>query len=176
MAAFRAALPIILSSSRQADTEESTSASRDFYIQTIIESYIVLLARVQGTPAAGGLDAGIESFRLADAARGRSVQRALSASAARAAVRDPALSSLIRDEQDVLKQIAAQFGLLSNLLALPPEQRDDKAIHALRVQVDKLRDARAKTRQQIEKQFPEYASLIDPRSPSVEDVRYAASG
>jgi len=171
MAAFRAALPIITSSSRQADTEESTSASRDFYIQTIVESYIVLLARAQGTPAAAGIDAGVESFRLADAARGRSVQRALSASAARAAVRDPALATLIRDEQDVLKQIAAQFGLLSNLLALPPEQRDDKAILALRTQVDKLRDARAKTRQQIEKQFPEYASLIDPRPPTTDEVR-----
>ena len=173
VAAFRAALPVILSSSRQADTEESTSASRDFYIQTIVESYIVLLAKVQGAPAAGGLDAGIESFRLADVARGRSVQRALSASAARAAVRDPALATLIRDEQDVLKQIAAQFGLLSNLLALPPGQRDDKAILSLRTQVDKLRDARAKTRQQIEKQFPEYASLIDPRPPTPDDVRGA---
>lgn len=173
VAAFRAALPVILSNSRQADTEESTSASRDFYIQTIVESYIVLLAKVQGTPAASGLDAGTESFRLADAARGRSVQRALSASAARAAVRDPALATLIRDEQDVLKQIAAQFGLLSNLLALPPEQRDDKAIQALRVQVDKLRDSRAKTRQQIEKQFPEYASLIDPRPPAPDEVRAA---
>jgi len=171
MAAFRAALPIITSNSRQADTEEATSASRDFYIQTIVESYIVLLAKVQGTPLAAGIDAGTESFRLADAARSRSVQRALSASAARAAVRDPALATLIRDEQDVLKQIAAQFGMLSNLLALPPEQRDDKAIHSLRVQVDKLRDSRAKTRQQIEKQFPEYASLIDPRAPSTDDVR-----
>lgn len=171
VAAFRAALPVITSSSRQADTEESTSASRDFYIQTIVENYIVLLARVQGMPTAGGLDAGTESFRLADAARGRSVQRALSASAARAAVRDPALAVLIRDEQDVLKQIAAQFGLLSNLLALPPQQRDDKAIQALRVQVDKLRDSRAKTRQQIEKQFPEYASLIDPRPPTPDEVR-----
>ncbi|QDO97432.1 CHAT domain-containing protein [Ferrovibrio terrae] len=171
VAAFRAALPVILSSSRQADTEEATSAARDFYIQTIVESYIVLLARVQGSPLAAGLDAGTESFRLADAARGRSVQRALSASAARAAVRDPALANLIREEQDVLKQIAAQFGLLSNLLALPPGQRDDKAILSLRTEVDKLRDSRAKTRQQIEKQFPEYASLIDPRPPSIEDMR-----
>lgn len=173
MAAFRTALPIITSSSRQADTEESTSASRDFYIQTIVESYIVLLAKVQGTAMTAGIDAGTESFRLADAARGRSVQRALSASAARAAVRDPALAALIRDEQDVLKQIAAQFGLLSNLLALPPEQRDDKAIQTLRVQVDKLRDSRAKTRQQIEKQFPEYASLIDPRAPTADEMRAA---
>jgi CHAT domain-containing protein len=171
VAAFRAALPVILSASRQADTEETTSASRDFYIQTIVESYIVLLAKVQGTPAAAGLDAGTESFRLADAARGRSVQRALSASAARASVRDPALATLIRLEQDEQKQIAAQFGLLSNLLALPPEQRDDKAIGTLRVQVDKLRDARAKTRQEIERRFPDYANLIDPRAPSVEDVR-----
>ncbi|MEK9968553.1 MAG: tetratricopeptide repeat protein, partial [Ferrovibrio sp.] len=173
VAAFRAAIPIIQSSSRQADTEESTSASRDFYIQTIVENYIVLLARAQGTPAASGLDAGLESFRLADVARGRSVQRALSASAARAAVKDPALATLIRDEQDVLKQIAAQFGLLSNLLTLPPGQRDDKAIKALRTEVDKLRDARAKTRQQIEKQFPEYASLIDPRPPSPDEMRAA---
>lgn len=171
IAAFRAALPIILSNSRQADTEETTSASRDFYIQTIVENYIVLLAKAQGTPAAAGLDAGQESFRLADAARGRSVQRALSASAARASVRDPALAALIRQEQDEQKQIGAQFGLLSGLLALPPEQRDDKTITALRVQVDKLRDARAKTRQQIEKQFPEYASLIDPRPPAADEIR-----
>jgi len=171
MAAFRAALPVLLSGSRQADTEETTSASRDFYIQTIVESYIVLLARVQGTPAGSGLDAGQESFRLADAARGRSVQRALSASAARASVRDPALAALIRQEQDEQKQIGAQFGLLSGLLALPPEQRDDKAIAALRVQVDKLRDARAKTRQDIERRFPDYASLIDPRPPGVDEVR-----
>jgi CHAT domain-containing protein len=173
VAAFRTAIPVIQSSSRQADTEENTSASRDFYIQTIVENYIVLLARTQGTAAASGLDAGLESFRLADVARGRSVQRALSASAARAAVRDPALAALIRDEQDVLKQIAAQYGLLSNLLALPPDQRDDKAILALRSQVDKLRDARAKTRQQIEKQFPDYASLIDPRPPSPDEMRAA---
>lgn len=171
MAAFREAVPILLSASRQAETEEAGLATRDFYVQTIIEDYIVLLSRVQGTAAGASVDAGSESFRLADAARGRSVQRALAASAARAAVRDPKLAELVRAEQDQQKQIAAQFGLLSNLLALPPEQRDDKAIQAMRVGVDKLRDARAKTRQQIEKQFPEYASLIDPRPPGVDDIR-----
>lgn len=171
VAAFRDAVPIILSSSRQSDTEESTSASRDFFVQSIIESYIVLLAKVQGSAVAGNLDAGTESFRLADAARGRSVQRALSASAARAAVRDQALAALVRQEQDQQKEIGAQFGLLSNLLALPPEQRDDSAITALRIQVDKLRDARAKTRQEIERRFPDYASLIDPRPPGTEEIR-----
>lgn len=171
MAAFRNAVPILLSASRQAETEDAGLATRDFFVQTIIEDYIVLLARVQGTPAGAGIDAGSESFRLADAARGRNVQRALAASAARASVRDPKLAELVRLEQDQQKQIAAQFGLLSSLLALPPEQRDDKAILAMRKDVDTLRDSRATTRQQIEKQFPEYANLIDPRPPAVDDIR-----
>lgn len=171
MAAFRDAVPILLSASRQAETEESGLATRDFFVQTIIEDYIVLLARVQGKPAGAGIDAGSESFRLADAARGRNVQRALAASAARASVRDPKLAELVRQEQDQQKQIAAQFGLLSNLLALPPEQRDDKTIQVMRKDVDALRDSRARTRQQIEKQFPDYASLIDPRPPAVDEIR-----
>lgn len=171
LAAFREAIPILISASRQAETEEIALATRDFFTQTIIEDYIALLARIQGTPAAANLDAGTESFRLADAARGRSVQRALAASAARASVRDPALAALVRQEQDQQKQIGAQFGLLGQLLALPPEQRDDKAIQQLRTEVDKLRTDRAAIRQQIERQFPEYANLIDPRPPAVEDIR-----
>ncbi len=171
VAAFRDAVPVLLSASRQAETEETGLATRDFFVQTIIEDYIVLLARVQGTPAGAGINAGSESFRLADAARGRNVQRALAASAARAAVRDPKLAELVRQEQDQQKQIAAQFGLLSNLLALPPEQRDDKAILAMRKDVDSLRDSRAKTRQQIEQQFPDYVNLIDPRPPAVDEMR-----
>jgi len=171
VAAFREAIPILTSSSRQADTEEGTSALKDFFVQNAIETYIVTLARSQGSGAVAGLDVGAESFRLADAARGRSVQRALSASAARSAVRDPALAALVRQEQDEQKAIAAQFGTLSSMLALPPDQRDDKLVLSLRTAVDKLRDQRAKTRQDIEKRFPEYASLIDPRPPSVDDLR-----
>lgn len=169
--AFRAAMPIILSVSRQAETEDAGLATRDFYVQTVIEGFIVLLAKTQGTALAAGIDAGSESFRLADAARGRSVQRALAASAARAGARDPRLAELVRQEQDSQKRIGAGFGLLGSLLALPPEQRDEKAILALRTEVDKERAERARLREQIEKQFPEYVNLIDPRPPSVEEIR-----
>ncbi len=173
MAAFRAAVPILLSSSRQAETEEAGLATRDFYVQTIIESFIALLAKTQGTAVAQGIDAGTESFRLADAARGRAVQRALTASAARAVTRDPRLAELVRQEQDAQKRIGAGFGLLGSLLGLPPEQRDEKVVTALRIEVDRDRTERAKLREQIEKQFPDYASLIDPRPPSVDEIRAA---
>ena len=169
---YKAALPILLSPSRQSDGDE-VDATRDQRLTFILEGYMGLLAEVRGTPLERqtGVDAANEAFRLADAARGRAVQRALSASSARAAARDPALAELVRQEQDAQKQIAAQFGLLSNTLAAPPEQQDATAIKALRTQIDTLRTARAKAREQIEKKFPDYVNLIDPRPATIEQAK-----
>ncbi len=169
---YRQAIPILLSPSRQSDGDD-VDATRDRRLTFILEGYMELLAAVRGTPQerATGVDAASEAFRLADAARGRSVQRALAASSARAAARDPALAELVRQEQDSQKQVAAQFGLLSNILAGPPEQQDPAAVKALRTQIDNLRTARAKAREQIEKQFPDYVNLIDPRPATIEQAQ-----
>jgi predicted nucleic acid-binding Zn-ribbon protein len=103
----------------------------------------------------GGAEAAAESFRLADAARGRSVQRALAAASARAAA-NPALADLARREQDAQKQIGALQRLLSNLLSSPTDQQDAGAVKGLREQIDKLRDERARLREDLEKRFPDY--------------------
>ena len=113
----------------------------------------------------------LETFRLAEAIRGRSVQRALAASTARMLARDPALAELARKEQDLEKQVAAQLGVLNNLLALPPEARDDKIVGALSAEIAALRAARLAARRDIEKRFPSYADLIDPKPPQPEEVR-----
>jgi hypothetical protein len=76
---------------------------------------------------AAGFDAAAESFRLIDTIRGRSVQRALTASSARSTAQNPALAELVRKSQDLEKQIGAQLGLLNNVLALPPEARREGA-------------------------------------------------
>lgn len=168
---FQAAMPILLSASRQAETEDSALATRDFFVQSIIEGYMVLLSKVAGTELASGLDTAAESFRLADAARGRAVQRALAASATRALTRDQRLADLVRNEQDSQKRIGAGFGLLGTLLALPPEQRDEKVLRDLRVELDRERTERARLRGEIERQFPDYVNLIDPRPPTAADIR-----
>ena len=82
---------------------------------------MALLART------GAAEAATESFRLAESLRSRSVQNALAASSARAVAENPALAELVRKSQDLDKQIKAQLGLLNNLLALPPDDRDDNA-------------------------------------------------
>jgi hypothetical protein len=81
---FRAAIPILMAAQRENadDDDETVSAARSQRLQAIVEAYIGLLAK--SADGAGG-QASLEAFALADAIRGRSVQKALSASSARIA-------------------------------------------------------------------------------------------
>jgi CHAT domain-containing protein len=62
---------------------------------------------------------------------------------------------------------------LTNELALPPEERDDKSVAELRSQVEKLRTERAKAKQEIQRRFPKYAELVEPKPPTVEEIKAA---
>ncbi len=117
---FRAAIPVLMASSREnADDDDTTAiAARSQRLQGIVEAYLTMLARDKN--ASG--DVGVETFSLADAIRGRSVQQALAASSARATAKDPALAELVRKEQDLGKQVNAQLGTLTNVLSLPSQR------------------------------------------------------
>ena len=168
MAAFRLAVPILMQTSRQSD-DASGNIDRDRRLQQILETYLGLIGGAgRGTPS--GADAA-EAFRIADSIRSRGVQRALAASAARLDLKDPVLADLARREQDAQKQIAARFGLLTSALASPADQQDPAALKELRTQIDSLRDARAALRGEIERKFPDYANLIDPRPSRIEEVQ-----
>ena len=166
---FNTAIPIMLAnSSENADDENTTVvAARSQRLQTIVESYLALLARAEGATG----EVGEETFGLADAIRGRSVQQALAASSARAAARDPALAELVRKEQDLTKQVNAQLGALNNVLAIPSADRDEKGAWELQASIATLRTERDKARQEIKQKFPAYADLVSPKPPSVAEIR-----
>jgi tetratricopeptide (TPR) repeat protein len=105
---FRAAIPVLIAAAHEmADADEtSLVAARSGWLRRTVEGYIGLLARMQTRPA----ETATETFQLADAIRSQSVQHALSASSARMVAKDPALVELIRNEQDLAKQINAQLG------------------------------------------------------------------
>lgn len=103
------------------------------------------------------------AFAVAGAVRRSSVQKALSASATRAAIRDPALAELARKEQDAGLRSAALSHILSEILGRPPEQRLPKIEGDLRRDMDGLREQRSDLRRQIEMQFPDYSALVSPR-------------
>ena len=85
--------------------------------------------------------------------------------------KDPALAELVRKEQDLGKQINAQLGALNNALA--SNARDENVVSATKASIDKLRVDRTKVREDITKRFPSYAELIDPKPPTVEQIREA---
>lgn len=166
---FRAAIPVLMASSREnADDDDTTAiAARSQRLQGIVEAYLAMLARDKN--ASG--DVGVETFSLADAIRGRSVQQALAASSARATAKDPALAELVRKEQDLGKQVNAQLGTLTNVLSLPSHERDEKGVQAINASINSLRAERGKARQEISQRFPAYADLVSPKPPSVEQIR-----
>jgi CHAT domain-containing protein/ribosome-associated translation inhibitor RaiA len=166
---FKLALPIMMAASRDGGEDEDPTvvAARSQRLQNVVEAYIGVMAKSSGKSN----DVAAETFALADAIRGRSVQQALAASSARLLAKDPALQELVRKEQDLAKQIAGQLGTLNNALALPSHEREEKGIAAINAAIHKLRGEREKARAEINRRFPSYADLIDPKPPTIEQVK-----
>jgi CHAT domain-containing protein len=67
--------------------------------------------------------------------------------------------------------VNAQLGTLNNVLALPSGARDENGVKELNASIVRLRADRDKKRQEIARRFPSYANLIDPKAPSIEDIK-----
>ncbi len=170
---FAGVTPLLLTRADEVQDEGGTRGARDQRVQLILESYMVLLADVRGMSLEreAGIDAAAEAFRLAEAARGQAVQRALDASAARAAARTPALADLVRREQDATKQSGALSGALANALSLPTDEQNASAVADLRSRSETLRRARQALTAQIARDFPAYHELINPAPVTLDKVR-----
>lgn len=155
--------PQLLEGVRRAGTADESASDRDALVRLVIEATMSAWAE-SGVP-----NAAAESFRIADAVRGRSVQRALAQSSARAAASDAALAALVREDQDMQKQLGGLRAALSDMLAAP--NPDAAAARELRDRIETLRVARDATGRAIEARYPEYAELVDPRPATVERAR-----
>ena len=142
--------------------EEGGGAKKARRRAILLSSYIDYLHKAANQNPSKATESAAEAFRIADVIRGQAVQKALAASAARAAANTPSLAELVRKEQDLGREIAAQFFLLSDVLALPPAQQDAKAVTELRGSIDKLRAERTPLKKDIATRFPEYADLVNP--------------
>jgi len=164
---FALSVPVLTKGGGDED-DETGNLARDQKLRLILESYIEQLTKA---PAVAGLDPVAESFRLADAARGRTVQRALAASAIRAAVDNPALADLARRTQDAEKQMAALNGLLANAISARAEDQDKVAIDTLKTRIVDLRREHAGNLRDIAARFPDYGRLLNPQPTTIADVQ-----
>ncbi len=173
LSGFRASLPYYLARSRPREGESETNSTKFVWRAAILESYIGLLARIQDGKLSRGVDFDIveEAFQMAETARGGSVQQAVAASGARAFAANQQLADIVRREQDARKRIAALFTRLADALGAPTDQQDPGVVAELRLRIDKLRTARSALMSELEKSFPEYANLINPKPPTIEALQ-----
>lgn len=172
LAGFRAAVPPLLERVRSDADAGAGGTRRQQRLVLVLERYIRLLAEMQAQgrmPA--GEDAAGEAFRLADEARGSSVQRALTRSAARAAIRDPQLAELARREQDAQRRADVLNELLGQLLAAAPEQQLPAIQARIRADIETLGRTRSELKQEIGRRFPEYSRLVDPPPVDIAQVQ-----
>jgi len=172
---FREAIPILVGGDELADSDEGAPPAHARRLTQILEAYVALLYEIQTTDLGkrAGLDVAAEAFRVADAARGQSVQRALAASAARSATSDPALAELVRKSQDLGNQLPILYGFLLKMLSAPPEQQLPKVTADMRVRIGEIDKERKALNEQISKRFPAYANLVNPKPVALEDARRA---
>ena len=169
---YQDSIPQLIRRDQDDATAESTGYWRVFWQQVILESYLDLLAKLKAAgESPANLDLVDESFRIADIARGSSVQEAITATAARAQLPDKDLAELARREQDALNRIVALNRLLGRLAAAPGQEQMNKVLTDMRAEIERLRKEHAALRLEINKRFPEYAELISPKPVALADVR-----
>jgi CHAT domain-containing protein len=168
---FRIALPVLQAAAQENadDGDAAVMVGTQARLKLIVENYIMLMA----TATAAQNDVAAQTFALADAIRGRAVQKAFAESSARAAAMDPALARLVRNEQDLSKQVRAQLGSLNNLLSVPSSQRDEHVLHSVERSIAQLRSDRDAARAEIKERFPTYADLVNPKPPSIDQIQEA---
>ena len=167
--AFQQAIPDLMRRDQDGESNEYSGLWRAFWQRAIIEEYLDLLAAIHSAgETLPELDLTDESFRIADMARGSIVQEAIVATAARAQLPDKALAELARRDQDALNRIGALNQLLGRLAA---EESASKVVADMRGEIERLRGERVQLRAEIQKRFPEYAELVEPRPVALDELR-----
>lgn len=169
LTAFGQALPVLYDDPAGA----AIGLARIKRLEVLLNSYIGLLADIRGSKLEGelGIDAAAKAFEATDLARGRTVTQAVTATAARSAAGDPKLARLIRRQQDTEMKVDALYARIADILAVPQGESDQKFLAGLQSRANQLRDALKALSLEIEKGFPEYAELINPRPLTLKQAR-----
>src|SRR4029450_9353801 len=99
---------------------------------------------------------------------GRSVQRALDTSVARSAAKTPRLAELVHQEQESTRQLGAIHELL---VTASDQSAGSQVVAELRSLIATLQDVRLTLRDQILREFPAYAQLVNPPPVTLEQIQ-----
>lgn len=135
--------------------------------QDIYKTYILLLAQNQATqPNAAAL-----AFAASNHLMVSSVQQAISDAAARAAIKKPGLGQVARLDQDAKTELSTLYGYITAQAGESQQQRiNPEVVKAMRQRVAEVETLRRGYKTQIQKEYPEYFQLLQPKAPSPADI------
>ena len=163
-----------LSDFNQAIPVLSDQKGLGFRGRIILEAYLDLLSRIQGTPLEQktGDHPAATAFHVAGLLGSRTVESALGENNTRAAAAyDPDLADLVRKEQDMNKQVTALETTLSNVMAIPTDQQSPEGVRQLKENIATLNRAGIVLQDEISRRFPKYADFIKPKPVSAPDLQ-----
>ena len=111
-------------------------------------------------------------FKIADQLNTSSVQQALSEAAVRSGVTVPGLADIIRKEQDAKNEIASLTNYIRGQDTAENQKQNPQVIAQMRTRLKELESQRKEFKAQIQKGFPEYFQLIQPKSPSHTEIAH----
>lgn len=167
-ALYKLSIPIIIDQARNDAENDTSSIKQEQRLTFLFENYLATLAETAKLIPAQAASMAAEAFTIADIARGSGVQRALTASAARANIKDPQLVNLARNEQDLQRRINTLSELLTGLLSAAPDQQLPNVQAKIRNDIALFKTQRETIKKEIEKKFPDYAELVEPKPATIE--------
>jgi CHAT domain-containing protein/Tfp pilus assembly protein PilF len=135
--------------------------------QDIYKTYIRLLAQNQATqPNAAAL-----AFAASNHLMVSSVQQAISDAAARAAIKKPGLGQVARLDQDAKTELSTLYGYITAQAGESQQQKlNPEVVKAMRQRVGEIETLRRGYKTHIQKEYPEYFQLLQPKAPSPSDI------
>jgi tetratricopeptide (TPR) repeat protein len=129
------------------------------------------LAAVAGTQPERGVALGREAFESAQSATQSTAAAAIQQMASRFAAGGDKLASVIRESQDLAGLLRNRDKALAEALARPQGQRDRPAIDQIQSQMREIEQHLADAATRLEREFPGYSALANPRPLKIEDVQ-----
>ena len=135
--------------------------------QDIYKTYIRLLANTQASnPEAAG-----KAFAASTHLMASGVQQAISEAAARAAIKKPGLGEVARLDQDAKTELTTLYGYIVSQAGESQQQRlTPEVVKTMRQRVIELEGLRKTYKSQIQKEFPEYFQLLQPKAPTPNEI------
>ena len=147
-------------------TDYQESPYRQDVKRTIIQAYLKLLTRSNSEVQKNAE----EAFIAANALIASSVQQAISEAAARAGIKDPKLANVVRRDQDAKNELTTLYSYITAQGSEGGDKRHPEVVRSMKNRTAELESARKEIKAQIQKNFPDYFQLLQPKVPNPGDI------